>query len=142
MRASTTSARAPRSATSARAIAGTRPTGSSTNGSPSNNSAFAAASPRPSLPASGCPPHARTHDAALARTSHLPYVIARALARVGGAAAKRRLAGPGFASATRLAASDPRMALAYVRANAANVHDAWRELRREVERELKALKKG
>lgn len=84
-------------------------------------------------------PHA--HDAALARTSHLPYVIAGALMRVGGAAAKRRLAGPGFASATRLAKSDPKMALAYVRANAGNVRDAWAELRREVERELERLPK-
>jgi prephenate dehydrogenase len=83
----------------------------------------------------------RTHDAALARTSHLPYVVARALAQVGERAAKRRLAGPGFASATRLARSDPRMALAYVRANAGNVRSAWRELRRRVERELKALPK-
>ncbi len=81
------------------------------------------------------------HDAALARTSHLPYVIARALMRVGGAAAKRRLAGPGFASATRLAKSDPKMALAYVRANAGNVRDAWTELKREVERELGRLPK-
>jgi prephenate dehydrogenase len=84
----------------------------------------------------------RTHDAALARTSHLPYVVARALAHVGGPAARRRLAGPGFASATRLASSDPRMALAYVRANAANVRNAWRELRRRVERELKSLPKS
>ncbi|HTR97058.1 MAG TPA: chorismate mutase [Candidatus Acidoferrales bacterium] len=77
------------------------------------------------------------HDAALARTSHLPYVLACALQRVGGAAARRRLAGPGYASATRLAASDPRMARAYVRANRANVRAAWRQLRREVARELK-----
>jgi prephenate dehydrogenase len=80
-----------------------------------------------------------THDAALARTSHLPYVVARALARVGGAAAKRHLAGPGFASSTRLAKSDPRIALAFVRANAGNVRTAWRELQAAVERELKAL---
>lgn len=79
---------------------------------------------------------ARTHDAALARTSHLPYVVACALARVGGAAARRGLAGPGFASMTRLAASDPRVARAYVGANRANVRRAWRELRRRIEREL------
>ena len=85
---------------------------------------------------------ASTHDAALARTSHLPYVIARALAQVGEQAAKRHLAGPGFKSATRLAASDPRMAQAYVRANATNVKQAWRELRDRVERELKALPKS
>jgi len=76
------------------------------------------------------------HDAALARTSHLPYVLACALRRVGASASRRRLAGPGFASATRLAASDPRMARAYVRANRANVRAAWRQLRREIEREL------
>jgi len=82
----------------------------------------------------------RVHDAALARTSHLPYLLARALARVGGPAARRRLAGPGFAGATRLAKSDPRMALAYVRANRANVRAAWKELLRQVERELRALR--
>jgi prephenate dehydrogenase len=81
------------------------------------------------------------HDAALARTSHLPYLLARALSRVGDRAAKRRLAGPGYASATRLAKSDPRMALAYVRANRANVQAAWRLLRREIERELKTLRR-
>lgn len=84
---------------------------------------------------------ARTHDAALARTSHLPWVLARALARVGAPAAKRRLAGPGFESSTRLAKSDPRVALAYVGANADQVRGAWRELKREIERELRALPK-
>ncbi len=79
------------------------------------------------------------HDAALARTSHLPWVLARALARTGAAAARRRLAGPGFADMTRLARSDPRMARAYVAANHRNVAAAWRELRREIERELAAL---
>lgn len=79
------------------------------------------------------------HDAALARTSHLPYVLACALARVGGAAAARGLSGPGYAGMTRLAASDPRMAGAYVRANRANVARAWRALRREIERELGAI---
>ncbi|MBI5170758.1 MAG: chorismate mutase [Candidatus Eisenbacteria bacterium] len=80
------------------------------------------------------------HDAALARTSHLPYVLATALARVGGAAAKRRLSGPGYAGMTRLAASDPRTALAYVRANRGNVEDAWRALRREVDRDVRKLR--
>lgn len=83
---------------------------------------------------------ARTHDAALARTSHLPYVVANALARVGEAAARRRLAGPGFAGMTRLAASDPRTANAYVRANRANVERAWRALRAEIDREVRRLR--
>lgn len=82
----------------------------------------------------------RAHDAALARTSHLPYVLSSALARVGASAARRRLSGPGYAGMTRLAASDPRVALAYVRANGANVESAWRALRREVDREVKRLR--
>ncbi len=81
----------------------------------------------------------KTHDQALARTSHLPYVLAVALARVGHAAHRQGLSGPGFASMTRLAASDPRMARAYVHANASQVSAAWRELRGVVESEMRSL---
>jgi prephenate dehydrogenase len=81
----------------------------------------------------------REHDQALARTSHLPWLVSRALARLGSAAARRRLAGPGYASMTRLAAGDPRIARAYTRANAANVRAAWRRLRAELDREVRAL---
>ena len=84
----------------------------------------------------------RRHDAALARTSHLPWLLSRALAQLGAAAARERLAGPGFASMTRLAASDPRVARAYVRANAANVRSAWRRLRSQLDRDVRALKDG
>jgi len=79
------------------------------------------------------------HDEALARTSHLPYVLACALAGVGGAAARRHLAGPGYRSMTRLAASDPRVAGAFVRANSRQVRAAWRALRADVERRLSEL---
>jgi prephenate dehydrogenase len=79
------------------------------------------------------------HDAALARTSHLPWLLSRALAQLGAAAAREQLAGPGFASMTRLAASDPRVARAYVRANAANVRSAWRRLRSQLDRDVRAL---
>ena len=79
------------------------------------------------------------HDRALARTSHLPYVLAVALSRVGRDAHRRGLSGPGFASMTRLAASDPRMALAYVRANALQTRAAWRELQGVVESQLRGL---
>ena len=82
---------------------------------------------------------AREHDLALARTSHLPWLVSRALARLGGAASRRRLAGPGYASMTRLAASDPRIARAYTGANARNVRAAWRQLRSELDREVRAL---
>jgi len=70
------------------------------------------------------------HDHALARTSHLPYLLACALRDVGGAPAAAGLSGPGFRDMTRLAASDPGMALAYCRANASEVAAAWDELRR------------
>lgn len=79
------------------------------------------------------------HDHALARTSHLPWLVSRALARLGRQAAREKLAGPGFASMTRLAASDPRVAGAYARANAANVRAAWRELRARIDREVSGL---
>jgi monofunctional chorismate mutase len=79
------------------------------------------------------------HDRALARTSHLPWLVSRALAKLGGAAARRRLAGPGYASMTRLAAADPRIPAAYTRANAANVRAAWRRLRAELDREVRGL---
>jgi prephenate dehydrogenase len=77
------------------------------------------------------------HDHALARTSHLPYLVALALADTGRESAERSLSGPGYRDMTRLAASDPRMAGAYVRANAAEVRDAWAELREAIERRVR-----
>ena len=82
---------------------------------------------------------ARRHDAALAKTSHLPWLISRAIARLGSRAAGERLAGPGYASMTRLAASDPRVAGAFARANAANVRAAWKTLRTDLDRAVKDL---
>jgi prephenate dehydrogenase len=84
----------------------------------------------------------RRHDAALARTSHLPYLIACALREAGDDAARDGLSGPGFASATRLAASDPRIALGYCRANARNVQRAWRFLRASIDRSVEELSGG
>jgi prephenate dehydrogenase len=82
------------------------------------------------------------HDAALARTSHLPYLLACALAAVGAEPHARGLSGPGFRDMTRLAASDPRMAEGYCRANAREVSEAWRALRGEMERRVGALGNG
>lgn len=82
------------------------------------------------------------HDAALARTSHLPYVLACALLELGGAAARARLAGPGFASMTRLARSDRKMAEAYVRANAREVQQSWDELRAALDRRVASLSRA
>ncbi len=83
---------------------------------------------------------ASSHDRALASTSHLPYLISKAIEESGRMSAKRGLAGPGFASMTRLAKSDPRVAGAYVSANAAEVARAWNELKARTEREVKALR--
>ena len=79
------------------------------------------------------------HDRALARTSHLPYLIACALREIGAGAAHAGLSGPGFRDMTRLAASDPRMAGAYCRANAAEITAAARELRAALERGLREI---
>ena len=79
------------------------------------------------------------HDQALARTSHLPDLIALALRDLGGEAAGQGLAGPGFRDMTRLAASDPRMAGAYCRANAREVEAAWRSLRGSLDRAVAGL---
>lgn len=79
------------------------------------------------------------HDAALARTSHLPYLVACALREIGGEAAGEGLHGPGFRDMTRLAASDPAIALGYCRANALEVGGAWAELRSALERRISEL---
>ncbi|HET7224320.1 MAG TPA: prephenate dehydrogenase dimerization domain-containing protein, partial [Candidatus Eisenbacteria bacterium] len=79
------------------------------------------------------------HDAALARTSHLPYLVARALAAHGAEAAAQGLSGPAFRDMTRVAASDPRMAEAYVRANAREVAAAWRALRADLDERVREL---
>jgi monofunctional chorismate mutase len=79
------------------------------------------------------------HDAALARTSHLPYLVARALDVIGGEAAARGLSGPAFRDMTRVARSDPRVAEAYCRANLAEVRASWTALRDEMEALLERL---
>jgi len=81
------------------------------------------------------------HDRALARTSHLPYLVARALAGVGRTADRRGLSGPGFRGMTRLAASDPRVSLAYCRANRREIAAAWRALSDAIAHEVKTLGK-
>ena len=72
---------------------------------------------------------AARHDRILARTSHLPYLVSCALvasARAEGLTPTDlgRFSGGGWRDMTRLARSDPRMALGYVRANAAEVNRA------------------
>ena len=79
------------------------------------------------------------HDRALARTSHLPYLLAGALRRRGARFALAGLAGPGYRDMTRLAGSDRRIAEAYCRANRREVRRAWRELRAAVDRAIRGL---
>jgi prephenate dehydrogenase len=79
----------------------------------------------------------KAHDRALARTSHLPYLVSKAIATSGDKAARRGLSGPGFRSMTRLAGADPRVALAYCRSNREEVARAWRELRRTLDRQVR-----
>jgi prephenate dehydrogenase len=83
---------------------------------------------------------ATAHDRALARTSHLPYLLSRAIAEAGRASAVRGLAGPGYASMTRLAKSDPRIAKAYVTANLAEIRGAWKEVVARTEGALRGLR--
>jgi len=82
------------------------------------------------------------HDEALARTSHLPYLVACALRELGGEAAGQGLSGPGYRDMTRLAASDPRVAWAYCRANARAVGAAWHSLRESVDRAVERLEEA
>jgi len=82
------------------------------------------------------------HDRALARTSHLPYLIARSLAKAGARHAADGLSGPSFRDITRVAASDPQMAMAYVRANKKEVARAWKEVRREIDRLVRQRRIG
>jgi len=77
---------------------------------------------------------AETHDRVVARTSHLPHLMASALAGVVGGLADRDgdvvrlLASTGFRGATRLAAGDPGMVAGFLRANRAEVRRAVDEL--------------
>ena len=79
------------------------------------------------------------HDRGLARTSHLPYLVACALQEIGEPFARVGLSGPAFRDMTRVAASDPAVAGAYCRANADQVEAAWSELRAALERRLAEL---
>ena len=77
------------------------------------------------------------HDRILARTSHLPYLVACALVRSAVAegispAELRLLSAGGWRDMTRLALSNPAMAGGYVKANAAEVSQALNALRREL----------
>ena len=85
------------------------------------------------------------HDRVVARTSHLPHLVAFALAQVvaGQAAADQEavaaLIGGGYHGATRLAAGDPRMIGEFLSANAGELRGALDELRSALDELAAAL---
>jgi|SRR5271157_781414 len=81
---------------------------------------------------------AEQHDRLVAYTSHLPYLIASALAgsTLDEAAA---LVGPGFRSTTRLAGSSPQMMQDILLTNRENVLSALRQFRLQMDRLLDLL---
>jgi prephenate dehydrogenase len=68
----------------------------------------------------------------VAATSHLPFLLAAA-AVLSTPEEARPLVGPGFASTTRLAASNTRMMLDILRTNRKAIAEAIRRTRREIE---------
>ncbi len=75
----------------------------------------------------------QVHDALVARLSHLPQLVASAIVDVAASAGDREallgLAAAGFRDVTRIAASNPDMWVAIIRANEEAVLDAVRTLR-------------
>jgi prephenate dehydrogenase len=90
---------------------------------------------------------AEAHDRLVARTSHLPHLVASALANLVVASGEgfvqaRALAGSGYRSSTRLAASDPTMVAGFLDANHQEVRAALDDFRRELNRLVEALDTG
>lgn len=86
---------------------------------------------------------AAAHDAALARTSHVPHVAAQALARLpaaGGMSAA--LSGGAYRDMTRTARSDARLWLDIIAANRAETVAGLRELQAALERLAAAVEAG
>jgi len=84
---------------------------------------------------------AEEHDRTMARTSHLPHVVAAALALVARGC-DPRMAASGLAGATRLAASDPDMVAGFLWANAAQVREAAAELHTALDALVEAAARG
>jgi prephenate dehydrogenase len=80
------------------------------------------------------------HDRAVARVSHLPYLLAAAL--MGAAAKETAAAGPSFLGATRVAGSPVPMWAQICRLNRQEIVDALRAFRGRLDRLEKALADG
>ena len=90
---------------------------------------------------------AEAHDRLVARTSHLPHLVSSALANLAVTSGPeltvaRALAGSGYRSSTRLAASEPAMVAGFLDANRKEVRAALDDFRREVDRLAEALDMG
>ncbi|HLE15166.1 MAG TPA: prephenate dehydrogenase/arogenate dehydrogenase family protein, partial [Anaerolineales bacterium] len=84
---------------------------------------------------------AQTHDRWVAATSHLPYLLANALAfSTPGEAAP--LAGPGYRSTTRLAQTSPGMMLDVLMTNRENLLDASGRFRAHLDLLDELLQRG
>jgi prephenate dehydrogenase len=86
---------------------------------------------------------ADAHDTAVARTSHVPHVVAQALARLAaGDRLTAALSGGAFRDMTRTARSDPALWLDIVEANRAATGEALRALLDDLERLAAAIDSG
>ena len=73
-----------------------------------------------------------SHDRNAAAVSHLPYLIAAAIAQATPPGALA-LAGPGYQSVTRLAGTPPEMMLDVIRSNRAQILDALSSFRQQLD---------
>src|SRR5579864_1149677 len=80
------------------------------------------------------------HDRAVARVSHLPYLLAAAL--IGAAETETAAAGPSFLGATRVAGSPVPMWAQICRLNRREILDALRAFRGKLDRLERALAEG
>ena len=88
---------------------------------------------------------AADHDAAVARTSHVPHVAAQALSRIlgnGERGLRAALAGPAWRDMTRVARSDPGLWVEILSLNRAGVLAALDELEEELRWFEAALEAG
>ncbi len=85
---------------------------------------------------------ASEHDRLLARSSHLPHLVAAAVAEMSGAVPTPALFSSGLRGAVRLARSDPAMVASFVCANLEEVRAATRELSLHLDRLLAAAASG
>ena len=81
------------------------------------------------------------HDAALAMTSHLPHVVAAALAGTL-TPENRSLTGSGFRDTTRVAAGDPTLWTGILLNNAAHLMDGLEDMQQRLESFRMAIKLG